>query len=456
MFSLTDSVFRVGQYLVLLTLIFICVRPSVAHSADFIFHGDFSHSVRLFSNQAQFFAGDFGYKTSRTAAIGADTSNDTFALLKYRLWAESLSEGGAVKGVYAIEVGNVHFGGVNGGSFSGDGINVETRWAYTELNIDYGQLRLGLQPVKINKFFWQETAAGVRYRIGSFEVAWYRGYEEISDDSASHDLEGFYLRYGFRPVAQVKIGLFATWMTSDGLTYTDVAALDGAGKAVPVIAGNYLKKMTGYDLDIYTFGVDGGLKNDGLFVNWDLMLQSGKLAEEKDFGGYFLHLDVGTTFASSKLTYTFWYSSGDDDSTDQKLDAFIAIDCDTKASMSSVVLFEGFTEDTYFSAVPYIQDKGLILNRIGYEYSVSDKLGVGVAALYLMTAEDVEYDQFSDDKIGFELDCFAIYRLFNNLKFSIEAGYLFADDAMDYYESDNNGKADTDLYVVNSKLAYNF
>lgn len=455
MSKIFNAISCAGRFLVL--LIIICGYPVVTQAADFTLHGDFTHSFRLYSNQAQFFAGDFGYKTYRSATIADDTTNDSFALLKYRLWTEISSDSGAVKGVYALEVGNIHFGGEkNGGSFSGDGINVETRWAYTELNTDYGQLRLGLQPVKINKFFWQETATGIRYRVGAFETAWYRGYEEISDASASHDLDAFLLRYDLKPAGASKIGLFAVWLTSDGLTAHDIATMNAAGDTVPAIAGNYLKKMTGYDLDLYTFGVDGGMKSNRLFVNWDLMVQSGKLAEEKDFGGYFLHLDVGSKFGNSKLTYTFWYASGDDDSTDRDRDAFIAIDCDTKASMSSVVLFEGFVEDTYFSAVPYLQDKGLILNRIGYEQSVSDKLRVGAAALYLMTAEDVEYDQFSDDKIGIELDCFATYKLFNHLEVAIEAGYLFAADAMDYYESDNNARSDTDLYVVNSKIAYKF
>ena len=457
--DLSGKLFSGQTFLILLVLVLMCSQP--AQAADFTFHGDFSHSFRLYSNQSKFFAGDFGYKTSRTAAIADDTTSDFFGLFKYRLWTEISSDNGAVKGVYALEVGNIHFGDANkGGNFSGDGINVETRWAYTDLNLASSRIRLGLQPVKINKFFWKETAAGVNFKLGNLETAWYRGYEVVSDDSASHDLDAFYLRYDFKPVPETKIGLFGVWLTSDGLTDSDVAALNAAGENAPAISGNYLKKMTQYDLDLYTFGIDGGMKNGDLFINWDLMLQTGKLAEEKDFGGYFLHFDVGTRFDNSKLTYTFWYASGDDDGTDQDMDAFIAVDCDTKASISSVVLFEGAVEDTYFSAVPYIQDKGLILNRIGYEQSLSDKLNVGAAALYLMTAEEVEYGgefgQFKDDKIGVEFDLFARYKLLNHLELTVEMGYLFADDAMDYYETDNDGKADSDLYVVNSKIRYKF
>jgi hypothetical protein len=127
----------------------------------------------------------------------------------------------------------------------------------------------------------------------------------------------------------------------------------------------------------------------------------------------------------------------------------------------SIVLFEGYTDDDYFSASPYLQDKGLILNRLGYDYQVTDKLKVGAAALYLMTAEDIEYEDNndimrSDDSIGFELDAYASYKLFSNTEVAIQAGYLASDDAMDYYEIDSDGSADEDIYIINSRIRYKF
>ena len=433
------------------TLLIVLTFATPALAVDFAFHGDFVESFRIYSNQSKFFSGDIGYKTTRTAAIADETTNDSFANFKFRLWTEVSSDDGAVKGVYAIEVGNIHFGDSGkGGGFSGDGTNVETRWAYTDFALAGGRLKVGLQPVKINKFFWTETATGVHYKIGDFETAWYRGYEVINTDGNDFkDLDAFYVRYNLKPIEDVKVGLFGVWQTSDGDTLADgVDPMSGFG--------NYVKKLTGYDLDLYTLGVDGGMKAGNLFANWDLIYQTGDLAEEYDFGGYLVHLDLGANMAKGKLTYTFWYVSGDDDSSDTDCDAFIATDVDTKASASSVVLFEGMAEDTYFSATPYIQDKGLILNRIGYDHKLSDKLKVGAAALYLMTAEDVEYSTYSEDQIGFEVDAYASYQMYQNLELAIEAGYLFADDAMDFYESDDDGNADEDLYVINSKIRYKF
>ena len=440
-----------------LVLLLLLLMPGSVFAVEFSFHGDFVNSFRLYSNQAKFFAGDFAYKTTPTAAIEEDSNSDFFANFKYRLWTEATSDNGAVRGVYAIEIGNIHFGdSKKGGAFSGDGVNVETRWAYTDLKSKHGRVRIGLQPVKINKFFWQETAPGVHYQNGPFQAAWYRGYELTSTDSASQDLDGYYLRYTFQPNTATRIGIFATWLTSDALTASDVAEYTAAGKTLPPLPGHYIKKMTGYDLDLYTVGIDGGTSWKNWFCNWDLLLQSGDFAEAQDFNGYFVHLDLGTKLKRGKLTYTFWYSSGDDNPDDADIDAFIATDCDTKANISSVVLFEGLAADTYFSATPYIQDKGLILNRIGYTYNVSDKLKIGAAALYLMTAEEIEYNQFKDDKIGTEVDLSASYKHSSQLEFALEMGYLFTDDAMDYYEVDQDGSADTDLFVINSRIRYKF
>jgi hypothetical protein len=223
-----------------------------------------------------------------------------------------------------------------------------------------------------------------------------------------------------------------------------------------------VKELTDYDIDLYTFGIDGGMKAGSFFANWDLMYQTGDFLEDVDFGGYFAHLDLGTRIGSNgKLTYTFWYASGDDDRADGDFDAFIATDIDVKADISSVVLYQGLNSDQYFTTDPYIQDKGMMLNRFAYDTKVSDKLKVGVAAMYMMTAEDMEYDDgqgndYADDSIGFEVDAYAKYKLYDSLEIALAAGYLMSDDALDFYEEERDGSADEDIYVVTSRIRYKF
>jgi len=436
----------------LLALLLAMAAPALA--VEFSFHGDLKHEFRLNSNQSVFTGGkEFAAKLDPTQSkISDDAVNDTFAAIKYRLWTEAASDDGAVKGVFAIEVGGLHFGDSDGGDFSGDGKIVEVRWAYTDFALASGRMKIGLQPVKINKFFWNETAAGIDYKVGDFEMAWFRGYEVESDDNAFQDLDALYLRYNLKPAEGTKIGFFGVWQTSDAAT--EGIDLDSATWKV--------KKMTGYDLDLYTFGIDGGMKAGNFFANWDLMYQTGDFMEEMDFGGYFAHLDLGTKIGKGKITYTFWYASGDDDREDGDLDAFIATDVDINASYSSVVLFQGLNSDQYFSADPYIQDKGMMMNRLAYDTKVTDKLKVGVAALYMMTAEDLEYQDntgtvdHADDTIGFEIDAYASYKIYKSLELALAAGYLMTDDALDFYEEDHDGSADEDIYVITSRLRYKF
>lgn len=434
-----------------------------AFAVDFEFHGDFNNNFRLLSSHAPFFVGGGGNNEAlgRKVLLEDDASSDAFANLKYRLWTEIGSDNGAIRGVYALEVGGIHFGdATKGGGFSGDGTNVETRWAYTDFALADGRMKVGLQPVKINPFLWNETATGVHYKYGALQLAWYRGYEVVDTDPDGgtndfKDLDALYLRYNLKPATGTTLGLLGLWQTSDADTLTD-------GATAPQY--NYLKKLTGYDVDLYTFGVDGALHNNGFFANWDLLYQTGDLAEAFDFGGYLAHVEAGMKLGRGKLTYTFWYASGDDNSADGDLDAFIATDCDTKGKASSVVLFEGYANDDYFSAVPYIKDKGLILNRIGYDYTLSDKLTIGCAALYLMTAEDLgndtngdgKVDQFGDDSIGFEVDAYMVYSMYAGLELALQGGYLAAGDAMDFFEAEQDGNADENIYVINSHVRYKF
>ncbi|WP_321530143.1 hypothetical protein [uncultured Desulfuromonas sp.] len=437
-----------------LALMLAMAAPALA--VEFEFHGDLKTEIRINSNQSAFtgqkeFAAKLYAKDDAPGKISDDDVNDSFMSFKYRLWTEVASDDGAVKGVYAIEIGGTHFGDADkGGSFSGDGKTVETRWAYTDFALADGRMKVGLQPVKVNQFFWGETATGVDYKVGNFEAAWFRGYEMGDTDSNAEDLDAFYLRYNIKPAEDVKIGLFGVWQTSDASG--DLDSLDGQTWKV--------KKLAGYDLDLYTLGIDGGMKSGAFFANWDLMYQTGDFMVDVDFGGYFAHIDLGAKLGNGKLTYTFWYASGDDDREDGDLDAFIATDVDIKADYSSVVLFQGLNSDQYFSADPYIQDKGFMINRVAYDAKVSDRLKVGAAAMYMMTAEDMEYTDgtydYADDSIGFEIDVYAKYKMYKSLELALAAGYLMTDDALDFYEDDHDGSADEDIYVITSRIRYKF
>jgi hypothetical protein len=53
---------------------------------------------------------------------------------------------------------------------------------------------------------------------------------------------------------------------------------------------------------------------------------------------------------------------------------------------------------------------------------------------------------------------FVSYKLYQNVEFAINAGYLVAGDAMDYWEEDSirDGNADEDIFRSQARVRYKF
>jgi hypothetical protein len=104
------------------------------------------------------------------------------------------------------------------------------------------------------------------------------------------------------------------------------------------------------------------------------------------------------------------------------------------------------------------------MNKVAWDYKVNDKTTVGAAGMYMMTAEDIEYtnvaatDTYSNDEIGFELNGYLKYMLYKNVEFKINAGYLWAGDAMDAFETgvDRDGNSDENIFGSSFRIRYKF
>jgi len=454
--------------------------PTLAMAVEFSVHGDLNNRFGLYTDQQGFFAGD------GDAVIDDDKRDDSFASIKYRLWSEMSTNDGAVKGVYAIELGAIRFGRGTapgngrewGGQWSGDGVNIETRWAYTDFQIpsveDKARVRIGLMPVTVNSFVWDETALGVTLTGDNYNVGWVRGKEALTGDQedwGDNDLDALLGRYEFKNDS-LKAGIFGLYQWQ--------------GTSDPSFAWNsqayQIKKLGDVEFDLITVGTDGSwstpLDDKTLFINWDLMYQSGSFddvvftdsfsgftapQEDYDLSAYLAHADVGLKFGANTVTYTFWYASGDDDATDDNFDAFITTDVDR---FDSIILMEGgYTDDIYFTERPALYDKGFIMNKIAFDRQHTEKLKFGAAALYMLTAEDIEYvDDFGanqkQDERGVELDAYVSYMLYPNVELAFNAGYLFSGDAMDVFEVNGtdivDGKADNDIFRSTARVRYKF
>ncbi|MFP4256712.1 MAG: hypothetical protein ACLFQ9_07615, partial [Desulfobacterales bacterium] len=94
--------------------------------------------------------------------------------------------------------------------------------------------------------------------------------------------------------------------------------------------------------------------------------------------------------------------------------------------------------------------RGMIFNRLGADYKATEKTTIGGALIYAMTAEDLPNDE---DKLGVEVDGYISHKLYSNLELALNAGYLFADDAMGYF---SETEEEEDVFRTTARVRYNF
>jgi len=458
------------RFALLLGVILAVGFAGTAQAVDFKVHGDLNNRFMLYTDQAGMFNAS---ETIKGAPIDKDGIDESWGEIKYRLWVEATTNDGKVKGVYAIELGAIRFGdstalggSTKGGAFSGDGINIETRWAYTDFQLpgvaSKARFMIGLIPFTVNSFVWQETAMGVQF-LGAagpadLTLAWMRGRENFNtskDDDLFEDLDALLARADFKPTKDSKAGLFALYQKRNP---------GSNGRVAFASASQYQVKLLGnVDFDIYTLGTDGSWTIPtgfgSAFVNWDLVYQGGSLddntAISRDISAFLAHADVGVNFGKARLTYTVWYASGDDNSGDDKIKNFMSTDVDRA---DSIIFFEGgYLDDNYFTEAPHILDKGLFFNKLALDYKASDKLSVGAAVLYLQTAKALAIGGGKTEKgLGTEIDAYLSYKLFADTEIAINAGYLVADDGMDAFETVKDGKSDADVFRSTARVRYIF
>ena len=426
-----------------------------AMAMKFEFHGDLNNRFLLYTDQAGFFQ-------VSSPVLDTEDRADSFGEIKSRLIAEASTDDGKVKGVYALEVGAVKFGqAARGGSFSGDGINLETRWFYTDFQIpsvaSKFRVQIGLFSNTVNPFFWSETAMGVKLYGDNWYFAWLRGKDQFptgaTQNWGENDLDTLNARYDLK-MEPVKVGLFLSYLTQK--TNATSITLDPA-------TSNEIKLFPDADFNLLAVGIDGGFSTGTsfgkVFLNWDLIYETGGVDDvgsagnDVDIKGYLLHGDLGLNFGAATVTYTAWYASGDDNSTDRDFKNFFSVDVDL---FESFIFQESLTDDNVFFEGGYIRDKGMFFNKLALDYQATKQTKLGLAALYLQTAKDLQWLTFREKKLGVEIDGYVKHKLYDNVELALHLGYLVSGDAMDFFETTRDGKADVDIFKSEARVRYQF
>ncbi|WP_028323985.1 hypothetical protein [Desulfatirhabdium butyrativorans] len=454
---------KISVFWAILALVMAVGLAGQAAAVDVAIHGDFNNRFNLYTNQSQMYKGG---ETETKQPVRSDDNSAFWGDIKYRLWTELGTNDGKIKGVYAIELGALRFGQSDyskggGGTYSGDGVNIETRWAYTDFQLPFvdskARVQVGLIPFDVNHYVWQETVMGAQL-LGStngfdYKMAWVRGYEVFPGDTnknAFQDADAILLRGDITPMEGWKTGLFFLYQRMDGF--------DGINDKRLAESAYEIKYFGKDEYSLYTVGLDGKYTSKtgfgNAFLNYDLIYQGGNINQpgDQDVSAYFLHGDLGVNIDRLRLTYTTWYASGDDNPNDGTKHNFMATDVDIN---DSIIFFEGgLTDDNYFTEKQYIMDKGMYLNKLGADYKFTDKTTAGLAVLYLMTAEDLAN---GSKNLGTEIDAYISYKLFSNTELKLNYGYLFSDDGMDNFVGGiDKGKGAEDIYRSTMWIRYMF
>jgi len=226
---------------------------------------------------------------------------------------------------------------------------------------------------------------------------------------------------------------------------------------------NEVKLFPNANFDLLAVGIDGSLSIPTsfgkAFVNWDLIYETGGVDDvgsagnDVDIQGYLLHADLGLNFGAATVTYTAWYASGDDNSSDRDFDNFFSVDVDL---FESFIFQESLTDDNVFFEGGYIRDKGMLFNKLALDYQATKKTKLGLAALYLQTAEDLEWLTFKEKDLGVEINGYVKHKLYDNVELALHLGYLVSGDAMDFFETTRDGKADVDIFKSEARVRFQF
>ena len=425
---------------------------------------------------------DAGVTLDTVKINGSDVDlDDTWASLQFRLWAVAASDDGKIKGTWAMEVGSLRFGENNSAGPDelvprNEGENIEVRQMSLEFALPFLQnlnlrLRAGLNPYYVNRFLWNETAPGIdlsgKFDLGnvptSFVLVWVRGFDNtwLDNNEQNNDFDAYAAVVAF-DLSKV---ISAVDKAQAKVYYIPMNGQDGVRVPYGVNAGLWT------DVQPYYLGGDAQFSYRGVDVDLGVIHMGGDAnnihnnGEDVDFDGWFSYVDLGYQVNDQlRVSFLGWWASGDNNSTKGDVDSYIAVDTHTEGS---VVLFEdGAFDDGYaVSSAPYLNQLGFQMYRLRVDYKATPKLSLAAAVNYMKFDEDAKWvedngSRHSDDDIGWELDVYANYELYNNLKVNLAAGYLWAGDALDAWaDKDGDGLVDSsadDMYRVSLGVTYTF
>ncbi|WP_456371320.1 hypothetical protein [Thermodesulfatator atlanticus] len=354
------------------------------------------------------YAADVKFKGSMTNLVGTIDDNDGVALgddagfgfTRLRFQVDVASDDGLAKIVYAQEVGATEWGATDGANgkgfkFGGDTVNIETRFAYAQVALGPGFVRLGLQPASVNTYVWDDTGAGLTYTYKDDCISLFAGvYPESNGGIFDSAPEAWVVKGDYKVDDTTTLGGF--------FVYND---------------------QTG-DASRYYLGFTGSTTIDPVALAWDVIYEGGEENANVDRSAWLLHVNAGVKVDDQlKVSGAVLYATGDNNPSDDKNKTFDFFE-------EGDAYFGILTGDSMLSAwktADFTTDYGYLGLMADATYQIDDKSNVRGAVVLHRTAKDTDNDK---KDIGTEFDVWYNYKYNKNVCFRIEAAYLISGDAL--------------------------
>ena len=178
---------------------------------------------------------------------------------------------------------------------------------------------------------------------------------------------------------------------------------------------------------------------------------------------------VGTSFDNLKVSVLYFYASGDDDLTDNDMEAAFsgaASDGSGDGFNPYYILtgdHTGMLNSDEYADDSLMATAGVHCIGISADLAVSDKLTLHGALAYAMAADEDGVSDAAvllggskiDDEYGWEVNLGASYKLLDNLTYEARAGYMAAGDFFKDV-ADNMGTDEEDLMLLSHHLTMTF
>lgn len=345
---------------------------------------------------------------------------------------------------------NGRIAGQGHGDVASDGVNIEVARTYAEFNWMGAMWRFGQQGWSLARgFIAGENASGALfvYPWANHAVAafWVKLYDNggIGKDLTDYDMDV----YGIAP----------TFTVMDGFTINpyfvyaySTSAGDNLGNAWGVT--NPVSREGG-DLNAYWIGVDLDYKTDMFSVFATGIYLGGEMdgnpalpnfatdpTGEWDFGAYLFNIGGALNIGAGDVHAEFFYSSGDDDPTDndwEEFDVLGIIDSHPWAEIMGWGLFD--MQAPY--RCPGDQIENIYAFNLGVNWTFAEKHKVALDGWYASHVEETSVvpgivnasgtgPNAFDEELGFELDLRYTYELVEGLNLDLVGAYLWAGDGI--------------------------